>query len=107
MVEQLQEEELLPESMLADTAYGSDGNVPFAEAMDVELVSPVAGPKGEEKAEETSPTADAVPALEPWSIDDLAIDERTGELPLKVWCLTVADDDDRDASGRLQSMSLL
>ena len=69
MLEQLQEQELLPESMLADTAYGSDENVRLAEAMDVELVSPVAGPKGEEKVEETSPAADATPALEPWSID--------------------------------------
>ena len=55
--------------MLADTAYGSDENVRLAEALDVELVSPVAGPKGEEKVEETSPTADATPALEPLSID--------------------------------------
>ena len=80
MLEQLKEQELLPESMLADTAYGSDDNVRLAEAMEVELVSPVAGPKGEEKVEETSPTADATPALEPLSIDDFAIDERTGKV---------------------------
>jgi len=94
MLEQLKEQELLPESMLADTAYGSDGNVRLAEAMDVELVSPVAGPKGDEKVEATSPTADAAPALEPLSIDDFAIDERTGKvnacpsgkIPLKVLC---------------------
>ena len=94
MLEQLKEQELLPESMLADTAYGSDENVRLAEALDVELVSPVAGPKGEEKVEETAPTADAAPALEPLSIDDFAIDERTGKvnacpagkIPLKVLC---------------------
>ena len=94
MLEQLKEQELLPESMLADTAYGSDENVCLAEALDVELVSPVAGPKGEEKVEETSPTADATPALEPLSIDDFALDERTGKvnacpsgkIPLQVLC---------------------
>jgi hypothetical protein len=80
MLEQLQEQERLPESMLADTAYGSDENVRLAEAMNVELVSPVAGPKGDAKAEATSPTADAASALEPLSIDDFALDERTGQV---------------------------
>lgn len=65
MLEQLQEQERLPESMLADTTFGSDENVRLAEAMGTELVSPVAGPKGEEKVEETSAPADAAPALEP------------------------------------------
>ena len=77
MLEQLQVHERLPESMLADTAFGSDENVCLAEAMDVELVSPVAGPKGSETAEEPA-TGDAPPAVEPLSIDDFAIDERTG-----------------------------
>jgi Transposase DDE domain len=80
MLEQLQEQELLPESMLADTAFGSDENVRLAEAMNVELVSPVAGPKGDAKAEATASTADATPAVEPLSIDDFAIDERTGKV---------------------------
>jgi hypothetical protein len=80
MLEQLQEQERLPESMLADTAFGSDENVRLAEALNVELVSPVAGPKGEAKAEATASTADAAPALEPLSIDDFAIDERTGQV---------------------------
>jgi hypothetical protein len=90
MLEQLQEQERLPESMLADTAFGSDENVCLAEAMDVELASPVAGPKGDEKAEAASPTVEAAPL----SIDDFAIDERTGKvnacpagkIPLKVIC---------------------
>lgn len=88
MLEQLEQQELLPESMLADTAYGSDENVVLAESKDVELVSPVAGAK----LEEATPTA--APALEPLSIDDFAIDERTGKvnacpsgkIPLKVIC---------------------
>jgi len=90
MLEQLQEQELLPESMLADTAYGSDENVRLAEAMDIELVSPVAGPKGEEQVEEPA-TAESIPPL---SIDDFSIDERTGtvkacpsgKIPLQVLC---------------------
>jgi hypothetical protein len=94
MLEQLKEQELLPESMLADTAFGSDENVRLAETMDVELVSPVAGPKGDEKVEATSPTVAATPVLEPLSIDDFAIDERTGKvnacpagkIPLQVLC---------------------
>jgi hypothetical protein len=80
LLEQLQEQERLPESMLADTAYGSDENVRLAETLNVELVSPVAGPKGEEKAQATSPAADAAPAIAPLSIDDFALDERTGQV---------------------------
>ena len=80
--------------MLADTAYGSDENVRLAETLNVELVSPVAGPKGEAKAAATAATADAAPALEPLSIDDFAVDERTGQvkacpsgkIPLQVLC---------------------
>jgi hypothetical protein len=97
MLEQLQEQELLPESMLADTAFGSDENVRLAEAMGTELVSPVAGPKGEEPIDApvpATPTADATPVVEPLSIDDFAIDERTGKvhacpagkIPLQVLC---------------------
>jgi hypothetical protein len=94
MLEQLQEQQRLPESMLADTAFGSDENVRLAEALGTELVSPVAGPKGEEKAAVISSTADAAAAMEPLSIDDFAIDERTGQvkacpsgkIPLQVLC---------------------
>ena len=81
MLEQLQEQELLPASMLADTAYGSDENVCSAEALGTELVSPVAGPKGEEKVEgPATPTAEVAPTVEPLSIDDFAFDERTGKV---------------------------
>ena len=91
MLEQLQEWELLPESMMADTAYGSDDNVRAAEALGVELASPVAGPKGDGNA---SAESDAKPGPEPLSIDDFAVDERTGKveacpagrIPLRVIC---------------------
>ena len=78
MLEQLKEQELLPESMLADTAFGSDANVQFAAELGVEWVSPVSGPTGEGKAAEATATLDAPPAMEPLSVDDFAIDERTG-----------------------------
>jgi len=77
ILEQLQEQELLPESMLADTAFGSDENVRLAEGMGVELASPVGGPKG---AEKTEPSPVGTPVLEPLSIDDFALDERTGKV---------------------------
>jgi len=81
---------LLPESLLADTAFGSDENVCLAEAMGTELVSPVAGPKGDDQVEEPT-TAESIPPL---LIDDFSIDERTGtvkacpsgKIPLKVLC---------------------
>ena len=99
MLGQLKEQGLLPESLLADTAYGSDENVVLAADMGVELVSPVSGPTGEGKpaettpaGPETTPTTPTTPAMEPLSIDDFAIDERTGKvescpsgrIPLKV-----------------------
>jgi len=43
MLEQLQEHDRLPESLLADTHYGSDANVVAAEAVGVDLQSPVGG----------------------------------------------------------------
>ena len=79
MLEQLREQDKLPDRMQADTAFGSDENVRMAAKKGVELESPVSGPKGEEKVAE-SPIADATPAIEPLSIDDFAIDERTGEV---------------------------
>jgi hypothetical protein len=69
MLEKLQEQERLPETMLVDTAYGSDDNVQAAAAMDVEVVSPVAGP---------TTTAETNP--EQLTIDDFAHDERTGKV---------------------------
>lgn len=69
MLEKLQERELLPEEMLADTAYGGDDNVQAAAALGVEVISPVAGPT-------TAATTDPAKL----TIDDFAHDERTGQV---------------------------
>jgi Transposase DDE domain len=71
MLEKLQEQERLPEEMLADTAYGGDENVQAAADLGVEVVSPVAGRSSE------TPT-EAEPAK--LTIDDFAYDERTGKV---------------------------
>ena len=78
VLERLQEQGLLPESMMADTSYGSDANVQFAAELGVELVSPVSGPSGEEKGAASVATAEVPASIEPLSIDDFAVDERTG-----------------------------
>ncbi len=73
----------LPDTMLADTAYGGDENVQRAAAQGVELVSPVAGSKGDAVPEATTnsevPSGDETP-MEPLTIDDFAVDERTGKV---------------------------
>jgi hypothetical protein len=69
MLDKLQEQERLPETMLADTSYGGDDNVQAAADMAVEVVSPVAGPT---TVAETDP--------ERLTIDDFAHDERTGKV---------------------------
>jgi hypothetical protein len=68
-LEKLQEQERLPDSMLADTAYGGDENVQAAAELGVEVVSPVAGPA-------------SAAAIDPdrLTIDDFAHDERTGKV---------------------------
>jgi hypothetical protein len=89
VLEQLERSGLLPEEMMADTHYGSDENVQAAEGRGVELVAPVPG------REPASKAADAL------SIDDFAIDERTGNVeacpaghaPLSVEQETVSHDD--------------
>ncbi len=48
--EDLKESELLPDQMLADTAYGSDENVQASAEDDMELVSPVSGKAPDENA---------------------------------------------------------
>jgi Transposase DDE domain len=65
MLDQLDESELLPEVMLADTLYGGDENVQAAEDRGVELVAPIPGRE---------------PAIDPaaLTLDDFAVDERTG-----------------------------
>lgn len=83
VLEDLKAKGWLPEAMLADTAYGGDDNVQAAAAAGVELVSPVAG-----RAPEALPEALPMPsssnegtvavAMEPLTVDDFAVDERTG-----------------------------
>jgi hypothetical protein len=94
VLDDLAKNDRLPDSMLADTAYGGDENVQKAAAQGVDLVSPVAGPK-EDAASEVKPDQNgvAVPSnengtapsnaeapLEPLTIDDFAVDERTGKV---------------------------
>jgi len=74
ILEDLQARHCLPEEMLADTSYGSDENVQQAAALDVEVVSPVSGRKTME-----NPTAEAARDAT-LSIDDFAVDERTGRV---------------------------
>jgi hypothetical protein len=71
----LQERDLLPEEMLADTSYGSDDNVQHAATLGVELVSPVSGPTTTTEA--TDDDGEVVAKL---TIDDFAVDERTGKV---------------------------
>lgn len=87
----LQAQGFLPQDMLADTSYGSDENVQLAAALGVELVSPVPGnDTTQATAESATPDAPATPdgkspdapepVLEKLSIDDFAVDERTGKV---------------------------
>ena len=78
VLEDLQARGKLPEEMLADTSYGSDENVQQAAALDVEVVSPVSGPKSAEAGAEAS--ANVGEAVAKLSIDDFAVDERTGKV---------------------------
>jgi Transposase DDE domain len=67
MLDQLDESKLLPDEMLADTAYGGDDHVQAAEARGVELVAPIPG-----REPESDPEA--------LTLDDFAVDERTGKV---------------------------
>jgi hypothetical protein len=67
MLDQLEESELLPRVMLADTLYGGDENVQTAERRGVELVAPIPG-----REPEIDPAA--------LTLDDFAVDERTGRV---------------------------
>jgi Transposase DDE domain len=67
MLDQLEESNLLPEEMLADTLYCGDENVQAAETRGVELVGPIPG-----REPESDPAA--------LTIDDFAVDERTGHV---------------------------
>ncbi len=95
VLEALAAKEMLPDTMLMDTAYGSDDNVQAAAAQGVDVVSPVAGPKSDTSATpvpEPATTESATAPMEKLTIDDFATDERTGRvdacpsgrIPLKV-----------------------
>ena len=72
VLEDLRQNELLPESMLADTSFGGDGNVQKAAALGVELVAPVGGQEVQREPDD--------PELgPPLTMDDFAVDERTGD----------------------------
>jgi hypothetical protein len=82
----LEQNDRLPESMLADTSYGSDENAQKARDKGVELVSPVPGQEPEKHRVESS-----VPLkMEALTIDDFAMDEQgkvtqcpAGRIPLQ------------------------
>lgn len=65
ILDQLEEANLLPEELLVDTIYASDDNVQAAEKRGVELIGPIPG---------RAPESDA----EALTVDDFAVDERTG-----------------------------
>jgi len=64
--DQLEENDLTPEAMLADTAYGSDDNVQTCEDKGVELVSPTSGKKPDD--------------VDATNSDDFVVNESTGEV---------------------------
>jgi hypothetical protein len=66
MLDQLESAGRPPEAMLVDAAYANDANVQAAAARGVELVGPITG---------RDPQIDATEVL---TIDDFAVDERTG-----------------------------
>lgn len=77
VLDDLEAQGLLPESMLADASYGSDENVEDAARRNVELVSPtkegaaeLAAPAKEEGAKQSDSL----------TVDDFAIDEETEEV---------------------------
>jgi hypothetical protein len=78
----LQTKNLLPEVMLADTAFGSDENVQTAATLGVELVTPTPGNESTSTAAPTSDTATPACAtpMEKLTIDDFSVDERTGKV---------------------------
>lgn len=91
----LKDNNLLPESLLADTIYGSDENVQAAADLGVELVAPMPGMEPLSTDTPVNAQADATSTstpLEKLTIDDFAMDESTGKvdacpsgrIPLKV-----------------------
>jgi Transposase DDE domain len=83
----LKAKELLPDVMLADTAYGSDENVQEAADLGVELVAPMPGMEPADTpvsdvppAPESARTPPPAPPMEKLTIDDFSVDERTGKV---------------------------
>ena len=79
----LKAKDLLPEQMLADTAYGSDENVQAAAKLGVELVAPLPGAEpqsADAPASETATATSTSTPLEKLTIDDFSVDERTGKV---------------------------
>ena len=72
VLENLEEQALLPESILADTLYGSDENVCKAEKHGVEIVSPTK--EYDKKESESEKPYDSL------TLDDFVIDEQTEEV---------------------------
>jgi hypothetical protein len=78
----LKAKDLLPEVMLADTAYGSDENVQAAADLGVELVAPImpnAAPASADAPLSSEATSTSMP-MEKLTIDDFSVDERTGKV---------------------------
>jgi hypothetical protein len=65
MLDQLEKAKLLPEELLADTIYANDENVQAAAQRGVELIGPITGRDPENDPQRLT-------------IDDFAVDERTG-----------------------------
>ncbi|RLB87155.1 MAG: hypothetical protein DRH50_17340 [Deltaproteobacteria bacterium] len=73
VLDDLEEQDLLPESMLADTLYGSDENVCEAQKRGVEIVSPTKEYNEEVLPEDQKP-------YDSLTIDDFVVDEETEEV---------------------------
>lgn len=91
VLEDLKKKDLLPDSMLADTAYGSDENVQAAANLGVELVAPMPGMEPGSKSDDAprvdearidTPVIDEATAtpLEKLTIDDFAVNDLTGKV---------------------------
>jgi len=82
VLDELEGDQLLPESLLADALYGSDDNVLEAASRGVELVAPTK--EGARQAEADQAAADqAAAAPDPLSLDDFAIDDAAETVQ---WC---------------------
>jgi len=75
VLEDLQKRDLLPEELLADTSYGSDDNLQKAAVLNVEVISPVSGPTTTTQDQDQDGEVTAT-----LTIDDFAVDERTGKV---------------------------